>query len=171
MLAVPRTWTNDLTDELVAAGLRCEALDGLPLTLARVVAMVTEPEAVVGALDWGHNSATFCIVSGGRALFTRVLRDAGLSHLTDVVEKELGLLPGESRQLLGGYGFPDPVMDEASLKEVQETIITVGSAALANLTEELKKTIAYLHLHRPQLAPVACGYSVAARRFAMRPVS
>ena len=71
----------------------------------------------------------------------------------EAVEKELVLLPDEARQLLARYGFPDPALDETPLKEIQDTIITVGAAALANLMEELNKTLAYLDLHRPQLVP------------------
>jgi Tfp pilus assembly PilM family ATPase len=153
VLAVPREWTGQLTDELNGAGLRCEVLDGLPLTLARAVAMVSEPEQVVGAVDWGHTSATFCIVSGGRPLFTRVLRDCGMAHLMEAVEHELVLMPHEARQLFSRYGFPDPNLDEKPLKEIQETIVAVGSAALVNFVEEMTKTLAYLHLHRPHLEP------------------
>ena len=68
VLSASQQWVAQVADDLSKAGFRCQALDGLPLVLARVVQMssASRSRKPVSALDWGFASATFCVVIDGR---------------------------------------------------------------------------------------------------------
>lgn len=148
-----------VAEALGRAGLRCLAIDGLPLALARAVGMVqpAEPHAPVAAVDWGHTSATFSVISANRPVFTRHLRDCGFGALVSATSEGLGLPAEDAEPLLGMHGLPDPARpggDRAdAVREIQEVLADVTSQALGSMVLQLNKTLAYPELHRCRLVP------------------
>ncbi len=140
---------------LSRAGLYCERLDALPLTLAGAVQLVSPPSpgTVVAALDWGLTSATFCIVCDGLPVFTRQLRDCGYSAMLGAVAEALALSVDDAGQLLSAHGLCDPTPCDGVTEEVQEILAEISSAPLSAMVSQLKKTLAYPELYRSQLLP------------------
>ena len=143
------------TSALSHAGLRCHVIDGLPLTLARAVRMVTSamPAEPVAALDWGYSSVTFCIVQAGRPVFTRQLRDCKFSDLPNCISRTLKLSEEDAQQLLATHGVIDPAGRDDTLRSVQEVVADVVGEPIAGILAEVAKTLSYLKLHRSNLTP------------------
>ena len=96
VLSISQDAASQVISCFSAAGLRCEVLDGLPLALLRAVQLAEGvlPAAPVAAVDWGHSSATFCIVGEGGPLFTRHLRDCGCKAMVQRVSGAAGPVGG-----------------------------------------------------------------------------
>jgi Tfp pilus assembly PilM family ATPase len=143
------------TSAVSHAGLRCQTLDGLPLTLARAVRMVTSAMSTepVAALDWGYSGVTFCVVQAGRPVFTRQLRDCKFSDLPNCVSRTLKLSEEDAQQLLTTHGVVDQAGHDDSLRSVQEVVADVVGEPINAILAELEKTLSYLKLHRSRLEP------------------
>lgn len=155
VISVPSDLATRVAQNISGAGLKCEVLDGTPLALARAIEMVpagqrSDPAAIV---DWGFAGATFSVVSGGRPLFTRYLRDCGVGALADALSKSLALSLDEAEELLTKHGLPHPTVARGREAELQEAIADTGSGRLADMAEQLNKTISYLNVHRTKLVP------------------
>ena len=144
-----------LAGALAEAGLHCEAIDGLPLVLARAVEIVSaaDPQVPVAAVDWGCTSATFTVICQGRPVFTRYLRDCGFAALPAAVGDALGLSHADAEQLLTTHGLPDPGRRGGGAGEIQEILADVLSPSLGAMISQLNKTLAYPELHRSRLIP------------------
>jgi len=155
VLSVRRSLVSDTVGGLSRAGLRCQVVDGLPFALARAVHLAyrAEPSVPIGAVHWGGVSGTLCVVSGRGPQFTRHLRNCGVGSLTDKVSGALGLSDDEAVQVLADHGLPDPERREAARRDVQEAVADVTSQELNELAEELNKTITYVRLKHPEIAP------------------
>lgn len=155
VLSVRRSLVSDTVASLSRAGLRCQVVDGLPFALGRAVhlAYQTGPNVAIGALHWGGVSGTLCVVSGRGPQFTRHLRNCGVGALADKVSGALGLSEEEAVQVLADHGLPDPECGDAAQREIQEAVADVTSQDLNELAEELNKTITYVRLKHPEIAP------------------
>jgi Tfp pilus assembly PilM family ATPase len=155
VLSVAHDEAVEVAKGLSRSGFYCEALDGLPLALARAVQMASAAanETPVAALDWGSTSATFCIVRDGRALFTRHLRDCGFAALPAAVAEALSLPVDDAEQLLATYGLSDPSRRDDTLADIQEILTDVSSEPLGAVVAQLDKTLSYPELHRSGLVP------------------
>ncbi|MCH8142440.1 MAG: hypothetical protein IH908_12680, partial [Proteobacteria bacterium] len=122
---------------------------------ARAADMVAEPglAAPVGALDWGFSGATFCVVSGGQVHFTRYLRKCGIGPLARQVSEALGLSFSEGERLLITHGIPHSTAKNEELRDVQEVILEVGVEILAELVEQVQRTLSYLQARHRGLVP------------------
>jgi Tfp pilus assembly PilM family ATPase len=155
VLSVRRSLVSDTVGSLSRAGLRCQVVDGLPFALARAVHLAydSEPNVPIGAVHWGGASGTLCVVSGRGPQFTRHLRNCGVGPLAEKVSGALGLSADEAVQVLADHGLPDPECREPASREIQEAVADVTSQELNELAGELNKTITYVRLKHPELAP------------------
>lgn len=165
VLSVATARVTELTDSLTAAGLECAVLDCLPCTLARAVALSSAHpvEGPLAAIDWGHDNATLSIVDGGRAQFTRLLRDCGAGALFQEVSRALDLDEAEAIELLTRFGLPSA--DEAPLEEqeIREVVVDIVGAHVQRMVEELARTFAFFRLQRQALLPRrACLFGAGA---------
>jgi Tfp pilus assembly PilM family ATPase len=151
-LSIPSVWTARVAQDMGECGLVGQVLDGLPLAMARAVALgspgLTEP---VIAIDWGYRNATLCVVRRGRPVFVRALRDCGFAGVLSAVSGSLDLSADEAQKLLRDWGLPDCRQPEAA--ELQTVIEEVVGDPLAAFTEELARTIAFLRQQRQSIAP------------------
>jgi type IV pilus assembly protein PilM len=144
-LAVSRRVVTEVTQTLSQAGLVCEVLDGLPLVLSRAVGLAYDSDGVTTAvLDWEFASSTFCVVRAGNPMFTRHLRNCGLSKLFETVGRTLNLPEEEVAEVLTRYGLPDESSQDGHAREIQDVIVEAARPHLSELVEELQRTIAYM---------------------------
>jgi type IV pilus assembly protein PilM len=161
VVSLPEDEAVAVVDCLSRAGLRCRVIDGLPLAIARAVAMADgtdgarrgETATAVGALDWGAVSATFSVLWGHRPVFTRQFRDCGFSAMPAAVSQALGLSLADAEQLLTTHGVCDPAGRKDPLRDVQEVITDVTGGLLNEVVSQLNKTLSYPELHRCGLVP------------------
>ncbi len=148
VLSAPRRLVQRVARDVSRAKLTCEVMDGLPCVVARAVALAygSAPKALVGAVDWGHASATFTAVHAGQSLYARNLRNSGAGRLVESVSQALGLSMDETAEVLETYGLPDPEVQDAVRREIQEVIAEVAATHLREMVEDLKKTISYLQM-------------------------
>ncbi|MGI9427245.1 MAG: pilus assembly protein PilM [Bythopirellula sp.] len=142
-LTVSRTWTDQLCDDVLQAGWSCEAIDGLPLAIARAVRMVQcEPsEAPLAALDWGSGRATICFVEGGRPSYVRCLKDCGLRDLIDALMESLQVTDLEAQRLLEDYGRCTKLADEAG--DVARLVQEIITEPLSRIADEIQRSISH----------------------------
>jgi Tfp pilus assembly PilM family ATPase len=143
-----------VAEALDAARLACQAIDGIPLALARAVRLAAGSEAgPTAVVDWGATTATFSILCGDRPVFTRLLRGCGFAAMPAAVSEALNLPREDAEQLLATYGLSDPDRRDGTLREIQEALADVTSGPLVAMAAELNKTLAYPELHRSRLIP------------------
>jgi len=147
--------TVRMGEEVAAAGLNCEVLDGLPLALGRAVKLAGggRRSDVVAALDWGYSTATLSVVVGGRPLYTRKLRDGGFGLLVQEVAAGLNLSRDDVQELLIQYGLPGEDQTDRVSAELQHVLRELAAARVSELVDELERTIAFLQIHRPGMVP------------------
>jgi type IV pilus assembly protein PilM len=161
VLSLPENEAVAVVANLSRAGLRCRVIDGLPLAVARAVALADgandargdETSAAVGALDWGATSATFSVLWEHRPVFTRQFRDCGFAAVPAAVSQALGLSIADAERLLTTHGVCDPAGRNDPLRDVQEVITDVTGGLLNEIVSQLNKTLAYPELHRSGLVP------------------
>jgi Tfp pilus assembly PilM family ATPase len=154
VLFVDRDIACQAARELLAAGMECHVIDGLPTVMARAVTLAWGTTAdAVAAVDWGHGEATFCVVARGEAVFTRSLRQCGFARLLDAAAAALGLSTEDVRRLLSLYGLPGPARDDANTEAMQQILGDITSRPLDEMRRQLAKTLAYLNVHRASLMP------------------
>jgi Tfp pilus assembly PilM family ATPase len=150
VLAVPQVWSDQLCDDIAQAGWSCQVVDGLPLALARAVALVHDGNALTpwAALDWGYSQATFCVVVDGKAVYVRGLKKCGLQRVLGSITKELQLSEGEALRLLQEHGLP-----EAATTETNSIVAELIEEPLQQLRREIARTIAHLQGQRRTIVP------------------
>jgi type IV pilus assembly protein PilM len=150
VLAVPQIWSDQLCDDIALTGWSCQVVDGLPLALARAVALVHDGDARTpwAALDWGYSQATFCVVVDGQAVYVRGLKNCGLQRVLDVITKELQLSEDEALQLLQEQG-----LSEAATTETSRIVAELIGEPLEQLHRELARTITHLQGQRRSIVP------------------
>ena len=151
-MAIPAVWTAQVAHDMGECGLVGQVLDGLPLAMARAVALgspgLTEP---VIAVDWGYKNATLCVVRRGQSAFVRALRDCGFATVLSTISRSLDLTADEAQKLLRDWGLPDRKHQVA--EELQTVIEEVAREPLTAFTEELNRTITFLKQQRRSIAP------------------
>ncbi|MCA9076291.1 MAG: pilus assembly protein PilM [Planctomycetaceae bacterium] len=155
VLGVGTSLVEEFAGALYQRGLACEVLDGLPFALSRAVTMgqtisagASEP---IAAVDWGYESGLVTVSVHGTPAYTRPLRGCGFRHVIDVVAKELGLEPKDTRHLI--CGSATALATAQSTAELQETVFEMAAAPLQRFEEELSRTITFLRQQRPSIVP------------------
>ncbi|MCG8450536.1 MAG: hypothetical protein MI725_13285 [Pirellulales bacterium] len=150
VLAVPQAWSDQLCDDIAATGWSCQLVDGLPLALARAVAMVHDgdPTEAWAALDWGYSQATFCVVVNRRPVYVRGLKNCDLRRMLDSITTELDVSQSEALRLLREHGLPSEKQSE-----VAEVVWELVSEPVSKLVEEMTRTISHLRSQRRTIAP------------------
>lgn len=139
--------------DLRGAGLECRVSDAVPCALARAVGLC-DPAAAgqpVAALDLGYSSPLFVVTLAGRPVFSRLLRNCGLSTLMAPLQEGLKLTAEECRQLLARVGLPRA--DEAHGSAAANAVQQLTSGPLGCLTGEVQRTLLYLEQQYSRLVP------------------
>jgi type IV pilus assembly protein PilM len=155
VLSAKRAVALSFGTEVAQAGLSCEVLDGVPLTLTRALQLATGSGSCgpVGLLDWGYRGATFVAVSDGQPAFVRFLRGCGICDFVERVQKSLELTLEESEGLLVSHGLPRRDDGEESLREAQEVIANAGRPVIDELVEQISKSLSFLKAESLEIVP------------------
>ncbi|MEX0818120.1 MAG: pilus assembly protein PilM [Pirellulaceae bacterium] len=151
-LSVPSSWASRVARDMREAGLIGHVLDGLPLAMARAIALsMPSASQPIAAIDWGHHRATLCLVVDGRPLFVRGLRGGGFQSVTTALCKSLDVTADEAQKLLYVHGLPNRT--RGAVTDVQSVVEEVAREPLDRLVEELGRTTSYLSQQRRRIAP------------------
>ncbi len=183
--AMSEPWSNQLATDVTDAGLNCQAIDALPLALAR--ATVADSRAsrnrCVAALDLGYSTSTFVVALDGQPCFVRSVPRFSVRGLSQSLCSELRIESKSAEQLLvhNGFGTPETLgsdrrgigekdagyedlFDVAGVAKadakvdsaaLRESVTEVVTALLQELVDELKRTFWYLQTHQANRVPVA----------------
>ncbi len=101
-LSTPAEAIDSAVKEMSRSGLRCDAIDGPPLAIARVLQLTPgyRADELLLALDWGETSATLVAAKGGLALYTRCLNESDFSATKERLAGSLGLSVSDTDRLL-----------------------------------------------------------------------
>lgn len=157
VLAVTKPWIAQIARDCQQAHLDCWAIDGVPLAMARAVSLAPQRPArqISLALDWGYSNVTLCVVADNRPLYSRDLRDCGLRQLLDSICTELGVTEDEAQHLVDAQGFAGSDNDANANQELQRVITEAASSTLRTLTDQVQRTLQYIHSQRRHLSPTA----------------
>jgi len=150
VLSVAISWTDRLYEDITQLGWSCQTIDGLPLALARSVATDDQydPAEPTAVLDWGFAKATLCVVSDGRPVYVRSLKQCGLHHLLKRLCKNLDVNQEEALGLLQKHGIDST--DPSSTGKLIEEII---AQPISRLVKEYQRTVTHLQCQRRTIIP------------------
>jgi type IV pilus assembly protein PilM len=154
VFATPASIAACSAHSLRAAGVECEVLDSLPCALARA-AHLCEPEASqtpLAALDFGYSSAMLVVARGGQLLFTRQLRNCGLSMLLKPLQDGLRLSAAEARQLLAHHSNT-AASNSSPLAAIAKSAQGMIAEPLAQVVAEVKRTLDFIDLQFRSIVP------------------
>lgn len=172
VLSASRALMYAIPESLRKIGLDVREIDGLPFALWRAARLSGDGQAgPIAALDLGYASATLVVANADGPAFVRGLRGCGLGEWYRAIADRLGLTAEEAAELLSG-DLAAAVPASAGT-EVSRLVREVTEEPTSRLLGELDRTLAYLRLKHPELAPAelrlfgggasAAGLEAAAR--------
>lgn len=141
--SVPKALAMQLGDSLLSAGLACQVLNAVPCAMARAVELANidlQGESII-AVDLSHTMPVVVLVKGGRPLFTRVLRGAGMHTVMQPLEEGLSISIEECEQLLVRYGIATRGADPTLASQRATELV---AHPLQELVSEIERTIEYI---------------------------
>jgi len=147
VFATPERIATSAANSLRQAGLDCGVIDSLPCALARAIPLSgpADVQGPIAPLDFGYSSAVLVVAKGGQLLFTRQLRNCGLSMLLKPLQEGLKLSAAEARQLLFRFANP-PAHDPSALAGLAKAAHGLIAEPLAQVTAEVKRTLDFIDL-------------------------
>src|SRR4051794_30346428 len=102
VLATSRQWISQLWRDCQRSGLNCWAIDGLPLAMARTVALAGGLSGGNRALviDWGYSNTTLCIAGDERPLYCRRIHGCEFGRVVDAIATDLDVTLDEAQHLV-----------------------------------------------------------------------
>lgn len=151
VVTAPRPWSDQASADVASAGRHCRTIDALPWALARAVSLVDRgnPPSTSVAFDWGHTTATVCLIHAGSPALVRTLKGCGYQAVVSAVASELRLNERDAEALLQKYGL-DCTGATAVCGKAMEVVL---SEPLACLERELKRTLHHWRSHARDAVP------------------
>ena len=152
VLSTSQSWSEGTVRDLRSSGLSCQAIDGLPHTLARAVAQVElNPTETIAAIDWSYTGATFVLLDNGSPVYIRQLKQTALGDTLDQFATELELDEDEATELLQSVNLAPARSEE--LDEISELVAEILEPTLHSMVAELQRTLSHLDNFGRQLTP------------------
>jgi Tfp pilus assembly PilM family ATPase len=124
----------------------CEKIDALPLAMGRAIEMVDRRQGTPHlGLDWGYTGATLTAFRGRHPLYSRSLRDCGISRLSGSLAETLGVSMIDAEQLLVERGLPG----QEQTSELQELTSQVIADTVQALIDQMDTTLSYIEAEWP----------------------
>jgi Tfp pilus assembly PilM family ATPase len=154
VVSLPTTTASAIAENLWQLGYACQAIDGLPCIHARAACLAERgPSAeTLGVLDWGATTPMLTVVSRGRPVFTRVLRDCGLAAAMQATAKRIGFESDELHELLTATGRAHEFGPLATARS-GEILRDLSDRCLQRLEGELQRTLRFLRRQGNELVP------------------
>jgi len=157
MLAVTRPWISQVASDCRDAGLSCWAVDGVPLAMARAVALAGGSAAGRRALaiDWGYSNTTICVVGENRAWYTRRASKCAFGQALEAIAGTLGVTLDQAQHLADAHGLALPAGEDTADQKVQAALGDAISTTVNGLSEQLLRTLQFLEMQRRHLHPTS----------------
>lgn len=162
VLSIGRPWIDQVAEDCRKARLDCWAIDGIPLAMARAVALSARERSHdrIVAVDWGFSNTTLAIVGRGRPLYARRLHDCHFQKCLAAIEQALGVSRDHAQHLADAYGVLPPrdaaaSADEAGNRELQAAVTSAISEIATSLIEQVERTLRFLESQRRHQHPTA----------------
>jgi hypothetical protein len=154
VVSLPTSTAGVVAENLWQLGYACQAIDGLPCIHARA-ACLADREAVnetIGILDWGATTPVLTVVSRGRPVFTRILRDCGLNDAIGPTAQRIKFEVDELHELLMAYGQSQEFGPMASARS-GEILRDLADRSLQRMDAELQRTLRFLQRQGKDVVP------------------
>ncbi|HVJ87920.1 MAG TPA: hypothetical protein VM452_19815 [Caulifigura sp.] len=154
VVSLPTATAGVIADNLWQLGYACQAIDGLPCIHARAAVLAERgvSSETIGVLDWGATTPMLTIVSRGRPVFTRTLRDCGLNAAIKSAADRIRFEPDELHELLMACGQSSSFGPLASARS-SEILRELTDRSLRRLEPELQRTLRFLKRQGKDLVP------------------
>ena len=152
-LALPRSWSEQISEDIASAGWSCKAIDGLPMSIARAVNMVhaNPDQKPVAALDWGNLETTLCLIENQQPTYVRTLKVPGIHQLVDDLEEALEVSSDEAQGLLERYGLAGEAV--ARYDQLAKLIKDMVTKSVDALESELQRSFSHFQFIRRAKSP------------------
>ena len=157
VLATSRLWVSQLWHDCRKSGLNCWAIDGVPLTMARAIGLVSGAAGGrrVLAVDWGYSNTTLCVVGDERPLYCRRVQDCGFGRVLDGIMSAFDVSLDEAQYLADAQGLTSPRRESAIDQSMQAAIAQAAEGPLDELVRQIRRTLAFTEVQRRHLQPAA----------------
>ncbi|MCM2373597.1 pilus assembly protein PilM [Aporhodopirellula aestuarii] len=157
VLSIPSSLSYSVGRNLLAAGLNCQVLDGLPLTMMRSASLMDDTGAPddqpVAILDWDHSAATLIVSQHNQPLLTRSIKGCGLQRLMTAIRQRLKISSVDAETLLKTYGIDGGEEANNSKRKLQIILSDLASDLLTELEEEISQTLEFFEMQFRGLCP------------------
>lgn len=154
VVSLPTATAGTIADNLWQLGYACQAIDGLPCIHARA-ACLSDRDAqgdTIGIFDWGATTPVLTIVSRGRPVFTRILRDCGLNAAIQPTALRIKFEVDELHELLMASGQSHQFGPLATARS-SEILRDLADRSLQRVEAELQRTLRFLQRQGKEVVP------------------
>jgi hypothetical protein len=153
VVSLPTTTAAAIAENLWHLGYACQAIDGVPCIHARAAMLADRSTAeTIAVLDWGATTPMLTIISRGRPVFTRILRDCGLNPAVKSTADRIRFEADELHELLMASGQSLEFGPMASARS-SEILRDLADRSLQRLEPELQRTLRFLKRQGQDLVP------------------
>jgi Tfp pilus assembly PilM family ATPase len=145
---------STIAESLWQLGYACQAIDGLPCAHARAACLVDRgaPSETIAVLDWAATTPAITIVSRGRPVFIRTLRDCGIAPAVKLTADRIRFEPDELHELLMAAGQSRDFQPQ-SLARSAEVLNELTERSVQLLQPELERTMRFVRRQGKDLVP------------------
>jgi type IV pilus assembly protein PilM len=157
VLAASRHWIGQVWRDCRRAGLDCWGIDGVPLAMARAVAMVGGLGGGRRALaiDWGFSNTTLCIVGDERPLYSRRIQDCAFGQILEAIMQRFDVSLDEAQHLAESEGLVGSKAVPTANSATAAAITEAAASALDELVRQISRTTQFTEMQRRHLQPTA----------------
>ena len=157
VLAASRLWVSQLFHDCRKNGLDCWSIDGVPLAMARAVALVGGASGGRRALavDWGYSSVTLCVVGDERPLYSRRIHDCAFGRVLDAIMRTFDVTLDEAQHLTDSQGLAATEADSSADAAMCRAITEAAAQPIEELVRQIRRTLQFTEAQRRHLQPAA----------------
>jgi len=180
VIAASRLWLGQLWRDCRQNGLDCWAIDGVPLAMARAVALVggTPGGRRCLAVDWGYSNTTLCIVADGRPMYTRRIHHCSFGRVLEAIMETFDVTLDEAQHLADTQGFSAAIDETAQPvangsgdaawdgrtaepdatkidPQIQAVITHAAAGVLEEMARQINRTLQFMEAQRSEFHAAA----------------
>jgi Tfp pilus assembly PilM family ATPase len=157
VLATSRLWISQLWRDCRRSGLDCWSIDGLPLAMARTVALAGGLAGGKRSLvvDWGYSNTTLCIAGDERPLYSRRIHDCAFGQVVEAIMNGLEVTLDEAQHLIDNEGVCTADTKTVPGLETAKAMTSAAESVLNELVRQLSRTLQFTEMQRKHLQPTS----------------
>jgi len=155
VLAASRMWIGQVWRDCRDAGIKCWAVDGAPLAMARAVNLLGGLGSGRRALavDWGYSSTTLCIVGDNRPLYNRRAPACAFGRVLETIMERFSVTLDEAQHLAETEGLSVQERSSGAESDVSIAITETVTPVLEELVRQVSRTLQFTEMQRRHLQP------------------